>query len=72
MADQTLHTKKPNIKVELDISIRWNSTHEMLQSALRVSRAMTALSIHLGNEGQSVRPSLEEKHWDTAKATLII
>jgi hypothetical protein len=46
MADQFSFTKEPNIKVEVDISVRWNSTHDMLQSALRVSRALTALSIH--------------------------
>ncbi len=72
MAGQTLHTKEPNIKVELDISIRWNSTHDMLQSALRVNRAMTALSIQLGNDGQSAMPSLEENDWATAKNCLLI
>ena len=72
MADQTLHTKEPNIKVELDIPIRWNSTHDMLQSALRVNRAMTALSIQLGNDGQSAMPSIEEKDWATAKNSLLI
>jgi hypothetical protein len=72
MAGQTLHTKEPNIKVELDIPIRWNSTHDMLQSALRVNRAMTALSIQLGNDGQSAMPSLEENDWATAKNCLLI
>jgi hypothetical protein len=44
----------------------------MLQSALRVNRAMTALSIQLGNDGQSAMPSLEENDWATAKNCLLI
>ena len=44
----------------------------MLQSALRVKRAMTALSIKLGNDGQSAMPSIEEKDWATAKNCLLI
>jgi hypothetical protein len=72
MADQTIITKEPNIKVELDISIRWNSTHDMLHSALRVSRAMTNLSTHLVNEDDSIETNLVQSDWDSAKNTLML
>jgi hypothetical protein len=74
MADQTSFTKEPNIKVESDISVRWNSTHDMLQSALRVSRAFTALSIHLVKDftRDPNETSLDEIDWDTARSTLTL
>jgi hypothetical protein len=35
VSDQIVITKELDIKVELDDPIRWNSTHDMLRTALR-------------------------------------
>ena len=72
VSDQTLTTKEPDIKVEIDISIRWNSTHDMLRTALRVPRALTALSNHLVNENDSTEIALNDQDWETAKTTVFL
>ena len=70
LSDQTLLSKEPNIKVELDISIRWNSTHDMLRTAVRIQRAMTSVSNFLLNEHDSTESVLNERDWEVAKSTL--
>ena len=58
------------LKVELDISIRWNSTHDMLRTAIRIQRALTAVSTYLVNENDSTESVLNERDWEVAKETL--
>jgi hypothetical protein len=70
LSDQTLLSKEPNIKVELDISVRWNSTHDMLSTAVRLQRSLTALSTYLVNENDSTENALTEIDWEVAKSTL--
>ena len=72
VSDQTNMTKEPDIKVELDVTIRWNSTYDMIRTALRLPRALTALSNHLVNENDSTETVLNDLDWDTAKSTLFL
>ena len=72
ISDQTNMTKEPDIKVELDVTIRWNSTYDMIRTALRLPRALTALSNHLVNENDSTETVLDDNDWDTAKSTLFL
>ncbi len=72
VSDQTTITKEPDIKVELDVTIRWNSTYNMIRTALRLPRALTALSNHLVNENDSTELALNELDWETAKSTLFL
>ncbi len=72
VSDQTTITKEPDIKVELDVTIRWNSTYNMIRTAFRLPRASTALSNHLVNEKDSTELALNELDWETAKSTLFL
>ena len=72
VSDQKIITKEPDIKVELDVTIRWNSTYNMIRTALRLPRALTALSNHLVNEDDSTELALNEQYWKTAKSTLFL
>ena len=72
LSGQKLLSKEPNIKVELDISVRWNSTHDMLRTALRLQRSLTALSTYLVNEKNSTENVLTEIDWEVAKSTLFL
>jgi hypothetical protein len=64
LSDQNNMTKQPDIKVELDVTIRWNSTYDMIRIALRLPRALTALSNHLVKV--STETILDDHDWDTA------
>ncbi len=44
----------------------------MLRTALRVPRALTALSNHLVNENDSTEIALNDQDWETAKTTLFL
>ena len=72
ISDQTNITKEPDIKVELDVTIRWNSTYYMIRTALRLPRALTALSNHLVDENDSAESVLNDQDWETAKSTLFL
>ena len=72
ISDQTNITKEPDIKVELDVTIRWNSTYDMIRTALRLPRALTALSNHLVDENDSAESVLNDQDWETAKSTLFL
>jgi len=72
VSDQTCITKEPDIKVELDVTIRWNFTYDMIRTALRLPRTLTALSNHLVNENDSTESVLNDQDWTTAKSTLFL
>jgi hypothetical protein len=72
LSDQTSITKEPDIKDELDVTIRWNSTYDIIRRALRLLRALTALSNHLVNENDSTESILNDQDWNTAKSTLFL
>ena len=72
ISDQTNITKEPDIKVELDVMIRWNSTYDMIRTALRLPGALTALSNHLVDENDSAESVLNDQDWETAKSTLFL
>lgn len=72
VSDQTILTKESDIKVELDITIRWNSTYDMIRTALRLPRALTTLSKHLVDENDSAELPLNDQDWETAKTTLFL
>ena len=72
ISDQTNITKEPDIKVELDVTIRWNSTYDMIRTALRLPRALTTLSNHLVDENDSAESVLNDQDWETAKSTLFL
>ena len=72
LSDQAIITKELDIKVESDVTIRWHSTYNMIHTALRLPRALTALSNHLVNEDDSTELVLNEQDWETAKSTLFL
>ena len=44
----------------------------MIRTALRLPRALTALSNHLVNENDSTETVFDDNDWDTAKSTLFL
>lgn len=64
---QTVSNNEPKLKVVLDVQTRWNSTHEMLQVAIKVKKSITATSIHLENEKDSIFPRIETTDWNYAE-----
>ena len=41
MSDETNSFKEPNIAPRMDVETRWNSTYDLLISALRVPKSLT-------------------------------
>ena len=61
--------KEPAIVPSLDVATRWNSTHNMLASCLRVKHSFTRISSEFAREFDSIE-EMTSSDWE--KITLII
>ena len=50
MIDETDRNSEPNIVPGMDVEHRWNSTYDLLKSALRIKKSLTSLSFKLVQE----------------------
>ena len=65
MSNETLKNKEPNIVPGMDVAHRWNSTYDLLTSALRVTKSLTILSESIVRDKKNDRfSSIEQKDWD--------
>lgn len=64
---QEQSNSEPTIKVVLDVKTRWNSTHEMLKTAIRIKKSLTAASVQIVSEGNANFCALDENDWIMAQ-----
>ena len=66
---QQIANKEPVISIVMDVEIRWNSTHDMLSSALRMRKSLTTISKDLeeSNEVDDTKSSITSHDWMNAE-----
>ena len=66
---QQIANKEPIISIVMDVEIRWNSTHDMLSSALRIRKSLTTISKDLEetNESDGTKSSITLHDWINAE-----
>lgn len=47
---QCIACEEPSIQVVMDVDTRWNSTYDMLATALRIKKALTAMSSSISSK----------------------
>jgi hypothetical protein len=68
MFEETVRNNEPSIIPGLDVEHRWNSTYDLLKSALRIQKSITSLSFKLVQENKSKEYSvISENDWEVAK-----
>ena len=64
LAQRTTYNNEPNIVPTMDVKTRWNSTHQMLKSALRLKKSLTQTSSYLQREDPTIKyPVIDENDW---------
>lgn len=67
MIDETDRQNEPNIVPGMDVEHRWNSTYDLLKSALRIKKSLTSLSLKLVQEKHNQNISnITEADWIVA------
>ena len=68
MHDETSRNNEPNIVPGMDVEHRWNSTYDLLKSALRIKASLTSLSFKLLQDNNSKSFSqITETDWQVAE-----
>ena len=62
---QTQHFKEPTLCIVMDVEIRWNSTHDMLKTAYKMKKSISAFSLYFINESNVVyeETAISENDW---------
>ena len=63
----TTNYDEPNIVPSMDVKTRWNSTLQMLKSALRLKKSLTQISLYLQREDPTIKHAvIDENDWVVA------
>ncbi len=54
LESQTQHLKEPSLAIVIDVEIRWNSNHDMLKTAYKMKKSISAFSLYFINESNVV------------------
>lgn len=63
---------EPKINVVLDVKTRWNSTHEMIKTALRIKKSLTSTSVHICSQGNITYNQLDDNDWLLAEKICLL
>ena len=65
MWNETIKNIEPDIVPGMDVEHRWNSTHDLLVSALRIPKSLTSLSDFIVREKKNnTYERINEEDWD--------
>ena len=65
MSVTTIHNLEPDIVPGMDLPQRWNSTYDLLNSALKIKKSLTIISEQLVTERASLNfEAINEEDWE--------
>ena len=68
MSNETIKNNEPDIVPGMDVEHRWNSTYDLLVSALRITKSLTALQDMIVREKKNGSyDRIEEEDWEEVK-----